>query len=93
MWHKPLHYFTLSLFFQTSKETLPSMLCTVRKLQYMAGWMLKSIIPKILTIGLKLLETNKQKKRNRFTCGVVFTRNAQRYYVTSWSDFNTDFQK
>ena len=67
------------------------MLCTVRKLQYMAGWMLKSIIPKILTIGLKRLETNKQK--NRFTCGVVFTRNAQRYYVTSWSDFNTDFQK
>lgn len=62
MWHKPLHYFTLSLFFQTSKETLPSMLCTVRKLQYMAGWMLKSIIPKILTIGLKILETNKQKK-------------------------------
>ena len=68
------------------------MLCTVRKLQYMAGWMLKSIIPKILTIGLKLLkQTN--KKKNRFTCGVVFTRNAQRYYVTSWSDFNTDFQK
>lgn len=67
------------------------MLCTVRKLQYMAGWMLKSIIPKILTIGLKLLETNKQKKRTG--CGVVFTRNAQRYYVTSWSDFNTDFQK
>lgn len=62
MWHKPLHYFTVLLFFQTSKETLPSMLCTVRKLQYMAGWMLKSIIPKILTIGLKLLETNKQKK-------------------------------
>lgn len=92
MWHKPLHYFSVSLFFQTSKETLPSMLCTVRKLQYMTGWMLKSIIPKILTIGLKLLkQTN--KKKNRFTCGVVFTRNAQRYYVTSWSDFNTDFQK
>lgn len=63
MWHKPLHYFSVSLFFQTSKETLPSMLCTVRKLQYMTGWMLKSIIPKILTIGLKLLkQTNKQKK-------------------------------
>ena len=60
MWHKPLHYFSVSLFFQTSKETLPSMLCTVRKLQYMTGWMLKSIIPKILTIGLKLL---KQKKK------------------------------
>ena len=39
------------------------MLRTVRKLQYMAGWMLKSIIPKILAIGLKLLETNKKKKR------------------------------
>lgn len=63
MWHKPLHYFSVSLFFQTRKETLPSMLCTVRKLQYMTGWMLKSIIPKILTIGLKLLkQTNKQKK-------------------------------
>ena len=62
MWHKPLHYFSVSLFFQTSKETLPSMLCTVRKLQYMTGWMLKSIIPKILTIGLKLLETNKKKE-------------------------------
>ena len=62
MWHKPLHYFSVSLFFQTSKETLPSMLCTVRKLQYMTGWMLKSIIPKILTIGLKLLETNKKKR-------------------------------
>lgn len=60
MWHKPLHYFSVSLFFQTRKETLPSMLCTVRKLQYMTGWMLKSIIPKILTIGLKLL---KQKKK------------------------------
>ena len=64
MWHKPLHYFSVSLFFQTSKETLPSMLCTVRKLQYMTGWMLKSIIPKILTIGLKLLkQTNKQTKK------------------------------
>ena len=64
MWHKPLHYFSVSLFIQTSKETLPSMLCTVRKLQYMTGWMLKSIIPKILTIGFKLLkQTNKQTKK------------------------------
>lgn len=62
MWHKPLHYFSVSLFFQTSKETLPSMLCTVRKLQYMTGWMLKSIIPKILTIGLKLLKQTKKKE-------------------------------
>ena len=62
MWHKPLHYFSVSLFFQTRKETLPSMLCTVRKLQYMTGWMLKSIIPKILTIGLKLLKQTKKKE-------------------------------
>lgn len=62
MWHKPLPYFSVSLFFQTSKETLPSMLCTVRKLQYMTGWMLKSIIPKILTIGLKLLKQTKKKE-------------------------------